>query len=44
MEGVNLLPLGPGYARLDPHRGCYLRRILEGYPYDQHYGRARPVL
>jgi uncharacterized membrane protein len=39
MEGVNLLPLGPGYACRDPHRGCYLRRILEGYPYNQHYGR-----
>ncbi len=39
MEGVNLVG-GSGYARLDPHRGCYLRPILEGNPYNQHYGRG----
>lgn len=38
MEGVNLV-WGPGYARLDPHHGCYLRHILRGNPYIQHYGR-----
>lgn len=38
MEGVNLSRWGSGYARLDPHRGCYLGPILGGNPYDQHYG------
>jgi hypothetical protein len=39
MEGVNLFSLGSGYARLDPHRGCYLSHILRVFPYNQHYGR-----
>jgi hypothetical protein len=38
MEGVNLV-WESGYARLDPHHGCYLRHILGGDHYDQHYGR-----
>lgn len=44
MEGVNLFRGVWGTPYLDPHRGCYLRRILGGNHYNPHYGppMARP--
>ena len=38
MEGVNLFRWDRATPCLGPHRGCYLRRILGGDHYNQHYG------
>ena len=38
MEGVNLFRWDRATPCLSPHRGCYLRCILGGDHYNQHYG------
>lgn len=38
MEGVNLFRWDRATPCHGPHRGCYLRRILGGNHYNQHYG------
>ncbi len=42
MEGVNLFRWDRATPCLGPHRGCYLRRILGGNHYNQHYGAEGP--